>query len=343
MADEQFIEAKTDPRADALADRYVDLAHPRLGTQVVAVSDDFFAAKERLIDPERPVFIPGKFDDNGKWMDGWESRRKRTPGHDWCIVHLGCPGRIRAVDIDTSHFTGNFPPEASIEVCLAEGTPAEDADWQPLVERMTLAGDSHHVVEIEDDRVWSHLRLHIYPDGGVARLRVYGEIDKDWSAHDAAEVVDLAALLNGATAVAWNDAHFGSPSNMLAPGKGANMGDGWETARRRVPGNDWAVLRLGHPGTLSKVIVDTDFFKGNYPDRCSLQAALVENDDVNFEQASEGWAEILPEQKLSADSEHVFEAEILSHGPISHVRLNIFPDGGVSRLRLFGTIARDEG
>ena len=336
MSDERWIAANTDPKAEALARDWIDLAHPRLGSQVISATDDFFAPMERLIDPEPPIFVPGKYDDNGKWMDGWESRRKRVAGYDHCVLRLGNPGRIRGIDIDTSHFTGNYPPEASIEAYAGKDDPDECTQWHELVARRPLDGDSHHVIDIADETVWSHLRLNIFPDGGVARLRVYGEIHKDWSDVGTDDLVDLAALVNGGKALAWNDAHFGVPSNMLAPTKGANMGDGWETRRRREPGNDWAVIALGHPGQVKRILVDTAFFKGNYPDRCSIEGTAAETVGGN---GDESWFEVLPEVKLQADAEHVFEAaDISEHGPITHVRLNIYPDGGISRLRLFGNI-----
>jgi allantoicase len=337
---ERWIGARPDPRAQVLAKAWIDLAHPRLGSATIATSDDFFAPMARLIDPAPPVFVPGKYDDNGKWMDGWESRRKRGPGHDWCILRLGHPGRIHGVDIDTSHFTGNYPPAASLEAWAGAGEPGADAAWTALVPRRDLQGDAHQVVEIADRGIWSHLRLNIFPDGGVARLRVYGEVHKDWSGTGPDDIVDLAALVNGAKAVIWNDAHYGVPSNMLAPTSGADMGDGWETRRRREPGNDWAVIALGHAGTLTRVIVDTAFFKGNYPDRCSLQGARLAPGAEVTENMSEGWQTILPERKLGPDREHAFvAADLAPHEPVTHVRLNILPDGGVMRLRLFGRIA----
>ena len=342
---ERWIAAETDREAEALAAAYIDLAHPRLGSAVISASNEFFAPKERLIDPGPPIFIPDRYDDRGKWMDGWETRRKRVPGHDWCTLRLGCPGRIVAVDIDTSHFTGNFPLQASVAAWLGETDPPQDpGSWSVIIAPHDLKGDAHHLHWIDDRRVWSHLRLHIYPDGGIARLRVFGSIDKDWSQQDRRQPVDLAALVNGGSAVAWNNAHFGLPANMLAPGKAANMGDGWETARRRTPGNDWAVIRLGHAGRLSRVVVDTTFFKGNFPDRCSLQGIyLNDNDqgygDTDFANSSEGWPLILPEQKLRADCEQAYTTAIVPHPPINHVRLNIIPDGGVGRLRLFGALA----
>jgi allantoicase len=315
----------------------VDLAQPRLGAAVLQATDEFFAPKERLIDPAAPVFIPEKYDDNGKWMDGWESRRRRGPGHDHCTLRLGRPGVIAGVDIDTTHFTGNYPPAAALEACRIAGDPDPATRWTEILPATSLTGNSHNFRPIGSEAVWSHLRLHIYPDGGVARLRVYGRVHCDWSRYRPRELVDLGALENGGRAIACNDRHYGSPQNLLAPGRGENMGDGWETRRRREPGNDWAIIALGRRGRIARVEVDTAHFKGNYPDRCSIQAADVEGgtEDSLVTQAM-FWPILLAEQKLEMDRAHRFEAEIAPIGPVSHLRFNIIPDGGVSRLRLWG-------
>ncbi|MGS1002805.1 allantoicase [Burkholderia glumae] len=327
-----------DPDAPAFTRRYPNLADPRLGARALAASDEFFAPKERMLDPEPAVFIPGKYDDHGKWMDGWETRRKRTAGHDWCIVKLARPAVVHGVDLDTSHFTGNFPPAASIDACRAEGElPPDDADWQPLVAAATLQGNRHHYVEVREARVVTHLRVNLYPDGGLARLRVYGQPQRDWSRVPAGELVDLAATENGAYLVAANNEHFGAASRLLMPGRGLNMGDGWETRRRREPGNDWAIVALARPGIIRRIEVDTAHFKGNYPDRCSLQAARVTGGtDGSLVTQAMFWPELLGEQALSMDSVHVFEPGGAVSGIVTHVRFNIFPDGGVSRLRLWG-------
>lgn len=322
--------------------QYVDLAQPRLGSRVLYATDEFFAAKERLIDPAQPVFIPDKFDDNGKWMDGWESRRKRVAGHDYCVIKLGVPGLIKGFDIDTAHFTGNYPPAASIDGCISEERiPAERSSWEEILPRVELSGNSHHYKRNQHQAHYTHLRLNIYPDGGIARLRVYGLIRPDWSGIGEDRVIDLVALVNGGQALACSDEHYGSMHNLIAPGRGVNMGDGWETARRRGPGHDWAILKLGHPGVVSEIEVDTAHFKGNYPDRVSVQgahAADVSVADIVEESAS--WATLLPAVKLEMDRQHGFKDEIRTLGPITHVRMNIFPDGGVSRFRLRGKITR---
>ena len=319
--------------------RCVNLADPRIGAKALAASDEFFAPKDRMLARDAAVFIAGKYDDNGKWMDGWETRRRRGPGHDSCVIRLGLPGAIRGFDIDTSHFTGNYPPAASIEACLTEGEPGTDTEWVELLAPLKLAGNTHHYPAVSDPRIWSHIRLNIYPDGGIARLRVYGEVARDWSQRGGDTLYDLLAIENGGRPAAWNDAHFGNPINLLAPGRGENMGDGWETRRRREPGNDWAVIALGWPGVIRRIEVDTAHFKGNYPDRCSLQATNAKKvPDEALVTQSMFWPVLLPEQKLSMDAVHTFSEQVADLGPITHVRFNIIPDGGVSRLRLWGTV-----
>ncbi|MBK3870587.1 allantoicase [Stutzerimonas balearica] len=323
-------------------EKYVNLADARLGTRAISVTDDWFADVNRLFQPTPAVWKEGVFDDNGKWMDGWESRRKRFEGYDHAVIRLGVPGWIKGVDIDTSHFTGNFPPSASLEACfVAEGDPNDDTVWTEVLPAVELQGNSHHYHEIAFDKPVSHLRFNIYPDGGVARLRVHGIPYRDWSSVGDNEQIDLAAALNGGRALACSDEHFGRMSNILNPNRGENMGDGWETARRRTPGNDWVIVALGHPGEIERIVVDTLHFKGNYPDSCTIQAAYVKGGtDSQIETQSLFWRELLPSQKLSMHAEHEFVEQIAKLGPVTHVRLNIFPDGGVSRLRLFGKVAK---
>lgn len=332
-----------DPNAPDFTRRCLNLADPRLGAQALAASDEFFAPKARMLDPQPAVFIPGKYDDHGKWMDGWETRRKRTTGQDWCIVKLARRGTIEGVDIDTSHFTGNYPPAASIEACNVQGDlPPEDARWETVVPPTALQGNQHHYIAVRHADAFTHIRITLFPDGGVARLRIYGRPALDWQreASAGAEWVDFAAAINGAYTVATNNQHFGLASNMLMPGRGVNMGDGWETRRRREPGNDWAIVALAQPGVIRKIEVDTAFFKGNFPDRCSVQAAYVTGGtDESLVTQSMFWPVLLPEQSLRMDSQHFYEREIATMGAVTHVRLNIFPDGGVSRLRLFGELA----
>lgn len=328
----------TDENLPDFATRYVNLASARLGAEAVRATDEFFASRDRMLADTPAVFIPDKYDEHGKWMDGWETRRRRDGGRDHCIVKLAWPGTIHGLDIDTSHFTGNYPPAASIEACMSETEPGDDASWVTLQPAMTLAGDSHHFVAIDRAGPFNWLRVNMFPDGGIARLRVYGEPWCDWSARDANTVHELTALENGGRIVAYNNAHYGSPWALLAPGRGVDMGDGWETRRRREPGNDWIIVQLGHPGNIERIEVDTAHFKGNFPESCSIQAALVEDGtDQSVITQSMFWDELLGREKLGADAVHEFDGNAIGVlGPISHLRLNIFPDGGVSRLRLFG-------
>ncbi len=319
---------------------WIDLAQPRLGAEVVSCSDDFFAECSRMLQAHDAVFIDGKFDDNGKWMDGWETRRRRNGGYDHAIVKLGLAGIIKGVDIDTSHFTGNFPPAGSLDACYCKGNPDDNTEWVSVIPSVSLNADRHHYFEVDEGRAFSHIRLNIYPDGGVARLRVYGQVQCDWNDKDKNQAYDLAAVENGARAIAWNDSHYGSPANLLAPGRGVNMGDGWETRRRREPGHDWCIIELGHCGIIQDILIDTAHFKGNFPDHCSIQAAQVESGTTDsIITQSQFWPDLLPASKLEMDEIHEFSDTIQTLGPVSHVRISIFPDGGLSRVRLFGKLA----
>ncbi|MFZ6691393.1 allantoicase [Undibacterium sp. SXout20W] len=330
-----------DPNAPEFTRRYPNLADPRLGAATLACSDDFFAEMARMLNPEPAVFIPGKYDTNGKWMDGWESRRKRVNGYDWCVVKLARAGVLKGIDIDTSHFTGNYPPAASLEgAFVSAGEPDADTVWHEVLPSVNLQGNSHHYHEIHHPQAFTHLRLNIYPDGGVARLRVYAQPENDWATVDRTSLFDLIAMENGGYVVATNNQHFGLASNLLMPGRGVNMGDGWETRRRREPGNDWCIIALAHPGIVEKIEVDTCHFKGNFPDSCSIQAAsMAGGTDTSLITQSMFWPVLLPQQKLQMDHQHYYQQEIQALGEITHIRLNIFPDGGVSRLRLLSRLA----
>ena len=328
--------------SEPLFTKLTDLASERLGGKALLCSDDFFAEKENLLKPGRGIFIPEKYTDRGKWMDGWESRRKRVPGHDWCIIQLATSGKIQGVDIDTNHFLGNHPPHASIEAVNVLSNNVKDlgkANWKEILPKSPLQPGSQNFYEINDQSIYTHLRLHIYPDGGVARLKVYGDVFKDWGLVSHDEVIDLAAATNGARSVLCNDMFFSHMDNLIMPGRGINMGDGWETKRNRTPGNkDWVIVRLAHKGVIEKILVDTCHFKGNYPDTCLIEGCSIPyKDESKLDSSAIQWTTILHHVKLSADHEHYFE-EIADKGPFTHVRLNIFPDGGISRMRLWGKI-----
>jgi allantoicase len=276
-------------------------------------------------------------------MDGWESRRRRIPGHDWCVIQLGLRGIIKQVDIDTNHFLGNHPPFASLDaLCLTNAFPKETGavvalPWATVLEKSALNPGSQNLFDIASDESWTHLRLNIFPDGGVARLRVYGVVVPDWSKLKPGEQVDLAAVENGGVPLACSDMFFSSMNNLIMPGRSENMGDGWETKRRRGPGYDWIILKLGLPGTIRKIEVDTNHFKGNYPDTCSIEGCSASDASTN-ELTSPGtrWREILPMTKLQAHTRHFFDKELSAIDGCTHLRLNIYPDGGVSRLRVWG-------
>jgi allantoicase len=320
-----------------------DLAAERLGGKVLFSTDDFFAEKENLLKPGRGIFIKDKYTDRGKWMDGWESRRKRTPGHDWAIIQLATAGSITGFDIDTNFFLGNHPPHASVEAINMEDIASVDnwdtVSWKEILPKSHLDAGSQNFYESKSNEIFTHLRLHIYPDGGVARLRVHGKVFKHWDVVPTNEMLDLAAAINGASAIACNDMFFSAMGNLIMPGRGINMGDGWETKRNRTPHNrDWVIIKLAHAGKIEKIIVDTCHFKGNYPDSCSIEGCRsVQEEEIKNNRVN--WQSILPVQKLIADKEHEFIMEIDRHETISHIRLNIFPDGGISRLRLFGKIS----
>ncbi len=330
-------------RASAFAS-FIDLASERNGGKALIASDEFFAGKENLLKEGRGIFIPDKFTENGKWMDGWESRRKRVPGFDWCIVKLGAEGIIKGVDVDTNHFLGNHPPYTSVEACSIKTETADTEKylshkikWTEILPKSPLNPGSQNLFPIDNKNIWTHVKLNIFPDGGVARFRVYGEVIRKWKKSNSKETIDLAALLNGGKVLVCNDMFFGSKDNLISPGRSSNMGDGWETKRKRIPGHDWVILKLAAEGEIKKIIVDTNFFKGNYPDRCSIEGIhRPDASDDSITDTNIKWKEILPEVKLKGDFENTFEKEIKKTGPVTHVRLNIFPDGGVSRLRLFG-------
>ncbi|MEM7195079.1 MAG: allantoicase [Pseudomonadota bacterium] len=326
-------------KAEDYSSHWVNLASAKLGACARICSDDFFASMHRMLNDEPPVWQEGVFDDHGKWMDGWESRRRRTPGHDWCVVQLARPGAIHGVEIDTRFFTGNYPPEISVEACISEHEiPDEKVNWHEIVRRSPVQGDSFHQYPLDGEGPFSHVRLNMFPDGGLARFRVYGEPRVDWEAVQN-DAVDLASALNGAIALSCNDQHYGDIRYLLTPGRGVNMGDGWETRRRREPGNDWVIIALAHAGTIESIDIDTAHFKGNYPESVDIRGARLRAISLeSLESQSESWETLLEKSPLSADAEHHF-SKVNPIGPITHVRVNIHPDGGLSRVRLFGKIA----
>jgi allantoicase len=311
-----------------------DLAGRLLGGGVVAASDEFFAAADNLVGTEPPRFEPGTFGPKGQVYDGWETRRRREPGYDHAIVRLGAPGIVRGVVVDTAFFTGNYPPYASVEACAVAGFPSPvelaGADWLTLVPRSPLRGDTHNEYDVDVPYRFTHVRLRIYPDGGVARLRVHGEVVPD-PALLPGPVWDLAALAHGGLVVDCSDMFYGAPGNLIAPGLARTMGEGWETARRRDTGNDWVRLRLAAPGRIRLAVLDTSYFKGNAPAAATLRGADARTGELAD---PAGWFDILPRTGLQPDTCHRFPVE--GTRTATHVRLDVYPDGGMARLRLYG-------
>ena len=322
----------------------IDLAAERLGGAVLAANDEFFAPKEALVKASTPEWREGVYTERGKWMDGWETRRRREPGDDWAIIRLGAPGIVRGVVIDTAFFTGNYPESASIEGCAVRGTPSvsalvsNDTRWNVLLPRAPLVGDSanHFAIDGTTERV-THLRLTIFPDGGVARLRVHGDVLASDDMLQPGALLDLAAVEYGGYVVACSDMHYGHRQNLIRPGRSTRMGDGWETRRRRGPGHEWTIVRLARRGAIERVELDTDHYRGNAPGSCTLECCNVE-DGTDFIEARQEWHSLLPDTPLQPHARFRWSSELVRN-TATHVRLNIFPDGGVARLRVYGRLA----
>jgi allantoicase len=331
----------------------VDLVARSFGGKALGANDDFFAEADNLLLPGRGEFIEDKFTERGKWMDGWETRRKRTAGYDFCILELGSPGQVLGFDIDTNHFIGNHPQFASVDgLSAAKGTSYEEltkASWHELLRQVPVLPSSQNLFAAEASSSVTHLRLNIFPDGGVARFRAFGRVTSNWQAPELdvetrAHVgpglldglVDLAALQNGGLTLACSDARFGPMNNLLLPGRAENMGGGWETRRNRGPGHDWLLVKLATRGIVKVVELDTNHFKGNYPDRASLEWIDADTARITELIVSPRWSPLLPESKLSAHTRHFFDTALLPSAPATHLRLNIYPDGGISRLRAWG-------
>ncbi|KAG6611282.1 Allantoicase [Phytophthora cinnamomi] len=372
-----------------------NLASAAYGSRVLFATDEWFAPASDLLRPEPPVFIADKFTSFGKWMDGWESRRKRIPGHDWCVLALGLRGAVDVVDVDTAFFTGNNAPRVSIQAAdLSQGSDAlriltarateqramgvcasaeelalaeqlQSHQWTEIVPLTKLgpgyAETRHNLLRVTPSKrgPWTHLRVNMFPDGGIARLCAYGEVVMDWTRVPSSQLLDLVSVEHGGKVVGFNDAHYGHPRNLMAPGRSKTMADGWETARKatrpavlkadpktgllEVPGKDWVVLKLGHLGVVQQVEVDTNHFKGNFPESCVVYGTRFYGDDAEDTLLKDGavkWEVLLPRVKLEAHKQHYFSVSDgnvnLIPGGINYVKLEMFPDGGISRLRLLG-------
>jgi allantoicase len=274
-------------------------------------------------------------------MDGWETRRRRRKGFDYLIIKIGKPGKIFNVDIDTSYFNGNQPTHASLQACYSNKKPNNKTRWIKILDKKKLGPNKNHNFKIKNKSIFTHIKLNIFPDGGVARLRIYGEVEIK-KINFGNKLINLTSVLNGASIVGCNNEHFGRAENVLAPGKGKNMGDGWETRRSRGKNFDWLIIKLGRTGIINKIEIDTHHFKGNYPDRCSVQATYIPNKISNYSviKKSTKWKSILNMAKLNANKKHYFNNKIMKKNKINFIRINIFPDGGISRIRTFGKVIK---
>lgn len=320
-----------------------DLASAALGGQALLASDEFFAGKENMLQPHEPEWREGAYTDRGKWMDGWEPRRRRAPGHDWCIVRLGAPGDLLGVDIDTRFFLGNHAPYASLWATCAPADAAPEwlrdhASWTPVLQQVSLERGGHNVFGLSPFPGATHIRLNIYPAGGVARLRVYGR-PKPVPLQQG-ERADLLSATRGGQALACSDMFFSRMDNLLLPFESATMADGWETKRSPLPRQDWAILALCQPGVLDSIEVSTRHFKGNYPEAIRIDGTMWPGAPPHALTASQDWAPIAGPTRLGPDRAHTLAV----HSPDtwSHLKVTILSDGGISRVRAYGRAASPE-
>jgi len=321
--------------------KMINLAEPRLGSKVIFKTDDFFASAHRILKSENPIFKEGIFDNNGKWMDGWETRRRRTKGYDYLIVKLGKPGKIFNADLDTTHFSGNQPTHASIEACFSRNKPNKKTKWITILNKKKLGPNKNHNFTTKNKSIFNYVKLNIFPDGGIARIRLFGKIDME-KVNISEKITNLSSVLNGASIVGCNNEHFGKAENVIAPGKSKNMGDGWETRRSRGKNFDWLIIKFGKIGIINKLEVDTHYFKGNYPDSCSVQTAKIQKKVSNnfIVRNSSRWKVILNKARLKANKKHVFKNNQMKKNKVNFLKINIYPDGGISRIRAFGKFTK---
>ena len=321
--------------------KMVNLVDPRLGSKVIFKTDDFFASAHRILKSETPVFKEGIFDKNGKWMDGWETRRRRTKGYDYLIIKLGKPGKIYNADLDTTHFSGNQPTHASLEACYSKTKPNKKTKWITILNKKKLGPNKNHNFTTKNKFTFNYVKLNIFPDGGMARIRLFGKTDMK-KVNIRGKITNLSSVLNGASIVGCNNEHFGRAGNVIAPGKGKNMGDGWETRRSRGKNFDWIIIKFGKIGIINKLEIDTHHFKGNYPDSCSIQAAKIAQKVSNsfIVRNSSRWKTILNKAKLIANKKHIFKNINMKKSEVNFLKINIYPDGGISRIRAFGKFVR---
>lgn len=316
-----------------IVDNYTDVVNERLGTTITAVSNEFFAPASNLIKPGPPIQDLQKFIPSGKWYDGWETRRHNPEPFDYVDFKLPLSCQLIGAEIDTAFFNGNHAPSISIEASsngdswdeIIPETPCGPTQRQFFIASSGLSSDAYSLV-----------RLKMYPDGGIARFRLYGKVVPDLkSLSSLSHSIDTASVLNGGIAVSCSDQHFSRASNLLLPGSGIDMSDGWETARSRTPGHfDWVIIKLGAPTLIKKIVIDTSFFRGNFPQKMNVKA--IDSRNLKYLSVSSPWFEIVPDSKTQADKLH--EYPVLGDAIYDHVLVSMIPDGGIKRVRVFGDL-----
>lgn len=324
--------------------RIVDLINKALGSRILAFSDEWFAAAENLTTPSPPIRKPGVFTYAGAWYDGWETRRHNPEPFDWVVIRLGvASGRVKGVEIDTAFFNGNQAPEVAVQGCFISDDREKEvkskdfAEWETILPKQECGPSRRHgwLLGKMTSKAYTHVRLQMFPDGGIARFRLFGEVVPVLPQNLEA-VFDLAATVNGGVAVSCSDQHFGTKDNLLLPGRGKDMGDGWETKRSRGEHIDWAIIKLGLPGVIEKLVVDTAHFRGNFPQKVQVFAAPAADKAPSHEDSV--WTEILSPQRAGPDREHGYGSDVLKEVGKTYgfVKLVIIPDGGVKRIRVLG-------
>ncbi|MCJ1435281.1 Allantoicase [Xylographa pallens] len=328
----------------------IDLASIALNSRVLAFSDEFFANASNLINPRAPVHRPGVFVPSGAWYDGWETRRHNTEPFDWVIIRLGvASGRPKGVEVNTAFFNGNEAPAISVDGCYETAEGADNVvtgqgfnGWSEVLDKRPCGPSQRQAWKLEGQHgSLTHVRLRMWPDGGIARFRLYGRAVPVWPSNLTQEV-ELSAAVMGGVAESCSDQHFGGKENLLLPGRGVDMGDGWETKRSRVPGHtDWVIVKLGARAKVSRIVIDTAHFRGNFPQGVVVEAAKLEGNNI-VAHDDPTWSELLPVQKVGPDQEFEFGKDVLlkvEERDFTHMKLTIIPDGGVKRFRVFGTRA----
>ncbi|KAF9918485.1 Allantoicase [Lobosporangium transversale] len=317
----------------------IDLAVATRGGKVLTVSDEWFAEAKNLLTAAAPIHAPGRFVPTGAWYDGWETRRHNAPNFDWCVIQLGYAGHIAGFEIDTAYFTGNHAPFVSVEGYTETSASKASArtheewaavEWAPVLTKVPLNPGSRHAFKLEQPTTdyYTHIRFCMYPDGGVARLRVYGNVHQIHPANKH-EIYDLASAAAGSVVTDFSDAHFGHPSNMLLPGRGHDMSDGWETKRSRAPGHvDHCTIRLGQPGHVTDIEVDTAHYMGNPPKAVTI---------AGFEIGSDSPIVLLDQAPMTPHRQHFFKVPAdLTEKRIAKIQVVMIPDGGIKRVRIWG-------